>query len=248
MPRTARTVFPDTAHHVVARGVNRQRLFRTGYDKRKYLQRFARLAIELNIQVHAFCLMDNHMHWILTPPSKQALGKFFQRLHTAWAMYYNSRYGRTGHLFQNRYFSSPLDWKHFWTAIRYVEANPMRAGFQGRPEEWDFSSARARLTGKRDEDIVLSLLDWERLYGPNRWREFLGPTWQEQCTLIEQQLRRTIRSSRPCGSDEWLREQELRHGPFRRWRPPGRPLRQLEVLAKVDAPHIGIAAQFGRTS
>ncbi|MBK9167248.1 MAG: transposase [Bryobacterales bacterium] len=214
MPRTARTVFPDTAHHVVARGVDRGRLFRDGYDKRKYLKRFGKLAIEYNIRVHAFCLMDNHMHWILTPPSKEALGKFFQRLHTAWAMYYNRRYGRTGHLFQNRYFSSPLDWNHFWTAVRYVEANPMRAGFRGKPEEWEFSSARQRLAGIPDEDIALDLQDWDRLFGRDRWREFLGPTRQEQFALVERAIRLAIRSSRPCGTMEWLREQQVRHGPF----------------------------------
>ena len=223
MPRTARTVFPDTAHHVVARGVNGGRIFRDGYDKRKYLKRFGKLAVEHGIRVHAFCLMNNHMHWILTPPSKHALAKFFQRLHTAWAIYYNRRYGRTGHLFQNRYFSSPLDWKHFWTAIRYVETNPMRAGFRGSPQDWQFSSARERLTGIKDRDIGLDLQDWDRLFGRAGWIGFLSPTRHEECSLVERDLRRAIKSSRPCGTDAWLLEQRRRYGPFPHWRPNGRP-------------------------
>ncbi|MBK9168708.1 MAG: transposase [Bryobacterales bacterium] len=191
MPRTARTIFPGVPHHVVARGVDRCLLFRHGFDKRRYLNRFAATAAALEVQVHAYCLMDNHVHWILTPPNPTALANH----------------------------SSPMDLNHFWTAMRYVETNPRRAGFRGRPEEWEFSSAKAHLTGEADQDIRLELLDWERLYGPTRWRGFLDETDWER----EARLRHTIKCSRPCGSTAWLTDQQRRHGPFPKWRPTGRP-------------------------
>jgi putative transposase len=219
MPQTARTIFPGVPHHVVARGVDRCLLFRHGFDKRRYLNRFAATAAALEVQVHAYCLMDNHVHWILTPPNPTALAKLFQSVHTYWAMFANQQRNRTGHLFQGRYHSSPMDLNHFWTAMRYVETNPRRAGFRGRPEEWEFSSAKAHLTGEADQDIRLELLDWERLYGPTRWRGFLDETDWER----EARLRHTIKCSRPCGSTAWLTDQERRHGPFPKWRPTGRP-------------------------
>ena len=127
MARMARLVLAETAHHVVARGVNGTRLFRHGFDKKKYLQRFGQIAVEEKVLIHGYCLMSNHVHWILSPASEDGLARLFRRAHTWWAMWFNRRTGRTGHLFQSRYHSSPLGDNHYWTALRYVEVNPRRA-------------------------------------------------------------------------------------------------------------------------
>jgi putative transposase len=139
MPRRARIVIPEAAHHVVARGVNGCRIFRSGYDKVRYLKLFARLAIEHGIDVHAYCLMDSHVHFLLTPKNPECLGKFFQRLHTRWAMYFNRVTGRTVHLFGSRYYSAPVDENHYWSALRYIELNPHRAAFREKAHSlWEF--------------------------------------------------------------------------------------------------------------
>jgi putative transposase len=67
MARTPRIVLENVAHHVVARGVGQMQIFRNGFDKRKYLKRFALIADEEKVSVHAYCQMDNHLHWIFTP-------------------------------------------------------------------------------------------------------------------------------------------------------------------------------------
>ena len=130
MARISRLVLENVAHHVVARGVGQMRIFRNGFDKRKYLMRFALIAEEEKVLVHAYCLMDNHVHLIVTPSDPNGLARLFRRMHTWWAMKLNRWLERSGHVFQNRFHSSPLDENHYWTAMRYVEVNPRRAGLR----------------------------------------------------------------------------------------------------------------------
>ena len=220
MPRQARIVLEGCAHHVVSRGVNRRSIFRSGYDKRRYLKRFARIAEDEGVQVHAYCLMDNHVHWILTPATPDGLARLFHRLHTWWAMDFNRRNQRCGHLFQNRYHSTPLGENHYWAAMRYVELNPRRAGCREELAEWEHSSARAHLEGRDDALVPLAWGTWrERRQTPESWREYLGETDRE----AEERLRRAIAGSRPCGDEEWVRGLEAKHGRKLAWSPPGRP-------------------------
>jgi putative transposase len=219
MARSPRLVLEDTAHHVVARGVNRQRIFRHGFDKRKYLKRFAEVAAEEKVQVHGYCLMDNHVHWILTPATEQGLARLFRRVHTWWAMRFNRLTERCGHLFQNRFHSSPLAESHYWTALRYVEVNPRRAGLVKRLEDWEFSSAQAHLGGSPDPLIDLAQLVGRRRFTPAQWREFLENTDRER----EQELQRALPGSRPCGSSDWIRSLEEKLKRRLRWQPRGRP-------------------------
>jgi putative transposase len=219
MSRSARVVVPESPHHVVARGVNRHRLFASGYDKRRYLKRFADLAQQEQVLVHGFCLMNNHVHWLLTPLRPDSLARLFQRLHTWWAMDYNRRHQRCGHLFQNRYHSTPMEEDHHWTALRYVEVNPRRAGVASRLEEWEYSSARAHLSGQPDPLIPLVLAAWQARFGVAGWRAFLAETDVE----LEERLRKALAGSRPCGREGWLAGLERRYGRRLRWAPPGRP-------------------------
>ena len=204
MARTARIVLEGVAHHIVARGVNRTKLFRHGFDKRKYLKRFAEIAAEENVQVHGYCLMKNHVHWLLTPATLQGLSRLFRRVHTWWAVVFNRITGRCGHLFQNRFHSSPLEEEHYWTALRYVEVNPRRAGLVEKLEEWEFSSARAHLTGVEDPLISLAPQVGRRSFTVADWREFLERTDAEK----DSELLAALPGSRPCGSLEWIRSLE----------------------------------------
>ena len=213
MARTARIVLEGVAHHVVARGVNRTKLFRHSFDKRKYLKRFAEIAAEEDVQVHGYCLMKNHVHWLLTPATLQGLSRLFT--------------GRCGHLFQNRFHSSPLGEEHYWTALRYVEVNPRRAGLVEKLEEWDFSSARAHLTGVDDPLISLVAQIGRRTFTIAGWREFLERTDAEK----ERESCAALPGSRPCGSLEWI--SSLEEGLKRKLSksPRGRPRITQESLA-----------------
>src|SRR5690349_21804904 len=156
MARQARVVVPEAAHHVVARGVNGCRLYRHGYDKRRYLRRFAMLAEECQIVVYAYCLMDNHVHFLLVPKKPDSLAKFFQRLHTWWAFYFNRLTKRTGHLFESRFYSSVVDEEHYCAAMRYIDLNPRRAGFGWKAYKVAFSSLQAHLNNRPDPLVPLN--------------------------------------------------------------------------------------------
>jgi len=219
MPRTPRIVLPNVVHHAVSRGNNRMRIFTSHVEKQQYLHRFCSIAVEEKVLVHGYCLMDNHVHWLLTPTTVTGLARLFRRAHTWWALTFNRKHGRTGHLLQARFHSSPLSEDHYWTALRYVELNPQRAKIAGRPEDFEFSSARSHVTGNHDPRIPLAPVLTRQGFTHAQWREFLSRTDLTR----EMALRKALPASRPCGNAEWIRDLEAR---FRRrlaWSPCGRP-------------------------
>jgi putative transposase len=108
MPRTPRVVLENVVHHVVSRGNNRMRIFTSRAEKQQYLRRFCVIADEEKVLVHGYCLMDNHVHWLLTPTTATGLARLFRRAHTWWALTFNRKHGRSGHLLEARFHSSPL--------------------------------------------------------------------------------------------------------------------------------------------
>jgi putative transposase len=98
-----RIVLPDVVHHVVCRGANKTRLFTGASEKELYWRRFSIIAVEEKVLVQAYCIMDNHVHWLLTPTSAQGLARLFRRVHTWWAMTFNRKHGRSGPLMQGAF-------------------------------------------------------------------------------------------------------------------------------------------------
>jgi putative transposase len=217
MPRTPRVVLVNVVHHVVSRGNDHMRIFTCRAEKQQYLRRFCAVANEEKVLVHGYCLMDNHVHWLLTPTTVTGLARLFRRAHTWWALTFNRKHGRTGHLLQARYHSSPLSEDHYWTALRYVELNPRRANIVGRPEDFEFSSARAHLTGQ--EDVTLAPVQTRQGFTQPQWREFLSRT----DFASETALRKALQASRPCGNAEWIRGLEVQFHRKLAWSRPGRP-------------------------
>jgi putative transposase len=219
MPRSARFVVVNVVHHVVARGCARTRIFCSDAERREYLTRFSRVAGEEKVLVHGYCLMPNHVHFILTPTTPSGLARLFQRVHTWWAIVFNLRHNRTGHLFQNRYYSSPLSEDHYWAALRYVELNPKRANMVKEPQQFPFSSARAHSLEAEHSPIPLQPVLTRQQFTPQEWRLYL----REDDLDVAIALRRALAGSRPVGNPDWLTEQETIHDRALRWRPRGRP-------------------------
>ena len=115
-----------------------------------YLSLVARHLQDTGVKVLAYCLMSNHVHWVVVPERADSLAVLFRRVHGAYAQAVNAGLGRSGHLWQNRFYSCPLSGSRLWVALRYVEANPVRAGLVGRAEEYRWSSAAAHLGEGRD--------------------------------------------------------------------------------------------------
>jgi putative transposase len=128
MPRVARVVIPGVPHHVTQRGNNRQDVFYTDDDRRHYL----RLLGEQSHRVLGYCLITNHVHLVVVPEHENSLARAIGRTHYLYTLYINRMHSRSGHLWQNRFFSCGLDEKHAYCALRYVELNPVRARIKQR--------------------------------------------------------------------------------------------------------------------
>ena len=116
--------------------------------------------------------MTNHIHLIAVPVAETSLAKAVGGTHLRYARYVNRLHGRSGHLWQNRFFSCPLEERHYLAALRYVERNPVRASMVRVPWRYPWSSAAAHCAGK-DPTGLLDMKTWRVWTRPGRWREFL---------------------------------------------------------------------------
>jgi REP element-mobilizing transposase RayT len=131
MPRTARIVAPDLAHHVMVRGIERGNIFRDDLDRRDLLDRLVRVLCGSGARCYAWALMPNHFHLVLQP-GEVPLSRLMARINTGYARRFNDRYGRVGHLCQGRFKSRIVeDEADLAGVIRYVHLNPLAGGIVG---------------------------------------------------------------------------------------------------------------------
>ncbi len=170
MPRTARLVIPGVAHHVTQRGNRQQQLFFNDKDRQAYIVMLAEALKSTGTRCLAWCLMDNHVHLMLVPHDRDGLRAPLSSTHTQYAQRINRREEASGHLFQGRFASYPMDDRHMMFAARYIELNPVKAGLVKTAEDWRWSSARAHIDDRDD-----GLTDWRELgqHVPN-WRAMLA--------------------------------------------------------------------------
>lgn len=128
MPRQARLDTPGTLHHVIVRGIDKRRIANDSDDRINFMSRLGQLAIETRTAIYAWSLMTNHAHLLLRS-GPHGLSEYMRRLLTGYAITYNRRHSRHGHLFQNRYKSIVCDEDtYFRELVRYIHLNPLRAG------------------------------------------------------------------------------------------------------------------------
>lgn len=210
MPRRFRIVFPGHPHHVIQRGNRHQRVFFSDSDREFYLECVRKWCDKCEIKIYAYCLMDNHVHLVLLPSNWGALARAVGETHKAYTKMINKREGWTGFLWQGRFRSFILDEAYFWTVMRYVELNPVRAGMVRRPDDYCWSSARAHLGLEKNP-----VLDEVKLL-PN-WRNILRRDLSSQ-ELNE--IRLSCASGNPLGEEGFLnmvkRELGIDWGPKKR--------------------------------
>jgi putative transposase len=128
MPRIARIVIPGCPHHVTQRGNHRQKVFFTDAERGFYLELLRKYFTRFEVEMAGYGLMSNHVHFVLIPVMQASPAKGVGLLHNDFSRWQQIQRNLTGHLWQNRFFSCPLDEDHFWEALRYTELNPVRAG------------------------------------------------------------------------------------------------------------------------
>jgi putative transposase len=173
MPRIARIVIKDVAHHVVQRGNNRQDVFFVDDDYRAYLRILCEQSRAYQLDILAYCLMTNHVHLVAVPRRSDSLAKAVGRTDFLYSQHVNRVHRRSGHLWQNRFYSCALDEVHLPVAIRYAEQNPLRAGLVKAASAYAWSSAAAHV-GAVDRDELLDLERWRQIADPADWSRVLA--------------------------------------------------------------------------
>ena len=227
MPRFARAVVPECPHHITQRGNNRQDVFFVPDDYRLYLDILREQAGRYGLEIHAYCLMANHVHLVATPHAADSLAKAVGRTHWRYSQAINRLHGRSGHLWQGRFYSCALDRAHFWAAVQYVERNPVRAKLVRRA--WDYAWSSAAAHGGDVAAPVPRQTDPAGLLDLHTWSKMLeGQDWRRQLTRADDKgavraLRSSTSRGRPIGSDSFMSKIEKLVG--RRLRPlsGGRP-------------------------
>jgi len=229
MPRKARIVVPNTPHHIVQRGHNKQVVFVSDDDYQYYLENVFEWKEQLNCKVHAWCLMTNHIHLIINPGNDMDnLGKLMKRLAGKQTRYVNRLEKRTGSLWEGRYKSSPIETDAYLLACcRYVELNPVRARMVEKPEEYCWSSYQEKI-GLKEQDkmdtdacyLSLGETQEQRMARYKRWVE------SEVSEQEIKSIREAIQRGHPTGSPLFTEAIEKKLDIRLSLNKPGRPRKE----------------------
>lgn len=200
MARLPRVVVVDVPHHVTQRGNARQNIFSTEADRVTYLELLREYARLYGLGVLGYCLMSNHVHLIAVPHTPEALWQTLKQAHGRYATYWNARQSSSGHVWQGRFYSCPLEERQGWSALRYVELNPVRARMVEAAANWSWSSAAAH-SGLAGPDPMLDMDRWQQRWTVAEWRHFLR---EEESAEELSALRQSTHTGRPLGSAEFL--------------------------------------------
>ena len=219
MARLARIVVPGLPHHVSQGGNNQQDVFFVDEDKWQYLRILQEQSVAHGFAVLGYCLMTNHVHIVGVPKKQESLAKAVGRTHFLYTRYVNRMHGRSGHLWQNRFYSCAMDENYFWRSLRYVEQNPVRAKMRRVPWTYPFSSALAHIGGA-DRKGLIDIRHWRKMSRGLNWKEVLTQRIDEE---IGVDFQNRYRRGRPLGSDRFISKLETTIGRRLRPLPGGRP-------------------------
>ncbi len=154
MPRRPRVILPNVPQHIIQRGNNRQACFYADEDYLSYLEWLKEYSEKTDCKVHAYVLMTNHVHLLVSTDKAEAIGAMMKALGQRYVQYINKMYKRTGTLWEGRYKSCPTQAETYLLACqRYIELNPVRANMVSHPAEYRWSSYAANAQGA-EPDIV----------------------------------------------------------------------------------------------
>jgi putative transposase len=228
-------VLPGVAHHVTQRGNARRFILQSDTDRLVYLRLLQQYARLHQLALVGYCLMSNHVHLIAIPRRADSLALALRQTHGQYAAYLNAREGSSGHVWQGRYYSCPLDMPHLWAALRYTERNPVRARVVSHAELYQWSSAAAHC-GMPGGSLPIESAPWQDEWTASAWHEFLRGDEAEAET---QAIRASTHTGRPLGSSDFVHEAEVALRRTLMPRKGGRPSRRAEFLRHCARYFIG---------
>lgn len=216
MARFARLVVPGFPHHITQRGVRSMDIFSDSEDRIKYLSFLKEESARSGMDILAWCLMTNHVHFIAVPEKENSLARSVGEAHRRYTRYKNFQQKVRGYLFQGRFSSCVLDETHLLFAGRYVDRNPVAAGMVEKAFDYQWSSARYSC-GLVDSDPLVSSRQIAEMV--DDWSSFLETTDEGKDRLISRQTK----TGRPLGCNEFVDKLESLTGRLLKLKKPGRP-------------------------
>ena len=224
MPRTARKASLSNIYHVMMRGVNRQPIFENDGDRLHFMSVLKECKEISGFRLHAFCLMPNHLHFLIEPAG-EPLDLVFRRIGIRYAVWYNRKHQRAGHLFQDRFRSENVENDlYYMTVLRYILQNPMKAGLEPRLGTYRWSSypAYAKGTGSITDTQYAtelfgtreSLIDFVRMGNEDIVMDETDPEWP----LQDDDAKKIMEQITGCSATEEFRrlDRQLRNEYIRR--------------------------------
>lgn len=212
MPRQARIIIPNFPYHVLNRGNNKEIVFFDDEDFRFFLRQVKKYKEKFGIKIYHYCLMPNHYHFLVEPPTPDALAKFMQALMLVYAQHIQRKYGKVGHIWQGRYKSPIIEKEDYLVQCGYyIEDNPRRAGLKKDLKDWSWSSYQFYAFGKPDpivdidpDYLKLGAMPEER---QENYRKYIMRTQDEKwLENIRQRLHQGI-----LGSEGFIKEMVERY-------------------------------------
>lgn len=232
MPRRSRIHLDGIPLHIVQRGHNRQRCFFSDADHAKYLWWLAQALREADCALHAYVLMTNHVHLLLTPGRATAIPNVMMSVGRRYVQFINRAYGRTGTLWDSRYHSSVVQSDRYLLACqRYIELNPVRANMAGDPALYRWSSYRRNAFGMRD-DVVTPHPLYLQLAPDDATRAAAYRTLFSSARPTREidELRLALNQGQPLGDARFLTLIEAVTGTRRQIKARGRPRKDAQGL------------------
>ena len=248
MPRQARKKSESGIYHIMLRGINQQQIFEDSEDCEKFLQILKDCKAVSEYKLFAYCLMGNHVH-LLVQDDKEPIEQIMKRISTRFVYWYNIKYQRVGHLFQDRFKSEPVeDDAYFMTVIRYIHQNPVKAGLCKNLADYEYSSYNEFLKNSDliDTDFVFGIIPFEL------FTQFNNEWSNDKCLEIEdkpivrvtdEQAQKIIYKYSKCKSAAQFQNLNLKQRDkcLIKFRESGLSIRQISRLTGVS---FGIVRKF----
>ena len=241
MPRQARIKSESGIYHIMLRGINQQQIFEDAEDSEKFLDILSACKEISEFRLYAYCLMGNHIH-LLIKEGTETLEQMFKRICGRFVYWYNTKYRRVGHLFQDRFKSEPVDSEqYFFTVLRYIHQNPVKAGICKGVESYAYSSYSEYInpSGLVDTDYLLELATLEEFIELNRENvesTSLDISEKVIARVTDEQARAMIKKIAKCSNASEFQglETAIRDKYLKKLREKGVSIRQLSRLTGIS--------------
>lgn len=241
MARKPRIVSKTGIYHVILRGNNKQAIFEDEEDRDFFLSLLSKYSKQLKFNVYSYCLMDNHVHMVIHE-NNYSISAIIKRIAGSYAIWFNRKYERVGHLFQDRFKSEPINSKrYFLKVIRYIHNNPVKAGMVTDCSKYKYSSYTEYMRKPRiiNSHLCFSLIDksyFHKFHKKNNSDHCLENIYKTYKFMTDKKAIEFIKSVVPNGIINYLQtiNKNKRNEFIRLFRARGMSINQISRLTGIS--------------